>query len=86
MGMKYLEIMENKKFKTNDELASYLNIGIESIRKRIQAAKVDKELIKFSPIVKGYLILTIVNWLKLKTAKIIVSSYGTHIRSWGRRQ
>lgn len=53
MGMKYLEIMENKKFKTNDELASYLNIGIESIRKRIQAAKVDKELIRIFPDCEG---------------------------------
>ncbi|RXY17887.1 peptide transporter, partial [Klebsiella pneumoniae] len=40
VGIKYLEIMQNKGFKTNAELASYLNIGIESIRKRIQAAKI----------------------------------------------
>ncbi len=45
--------MKNKGFKTNEELASYLNIGIESIRKRIQAAKISKELIRIFPDSEG---------------------------------
>ncbi|HBZ3951562.1 ParB family protein [Klebsiella pneumoniae] len=53
VGIKYLEIMKNKGFKTNEELASYLNIGIESIRKRIQAAKISKELIRIFPDSEG---------------------------------
>ncbi|MFO6005254.1 hypothetical protein, partial [Pseudomonas aeruginosa] len=53
VGIKYLEIMKNKGFKTNEELASYLKIGIESIRKRIQAEKISKELIRIFPDSEG---------------------------------
>jgi uncharacterized protein YaaR (DUF327 family) len=65
--------MKNKGFKTNEELASYLNIGIESIRKRIQAAKVVKNLLEYSQIVRGYLILIIVNWLELKKPLMLIT-------------
>ena len=73
VGIKYLEIMKNKGFKTNEELASYLNIGIESIRKRIQAAKISKELIRIFPDSEGYLILIIVNWLELKKPLMLIT-------------
>ncbi|EOT5432710.1 ParB family protein [Klebsiella pneumoniae] len=53
VGIKYLQIMKNEEFKTNEELASYFNISVESIRKRIQAAKVNEELIRIFPDSEG---------------------------------
>ncbi len=39
--------MKNKGFKTNEELASYLNIGIESIRREFRLQKSVKNLLRF---------------------------------------
>lgn len=49
MGLKYLELKKKNNFETNEELASYIGISIESVRKRVQAAQIDKALISVFP-------------------------------------
>lgn len=49
MGLKYLEMMRKNNFTTNEELATYIGISIESVRKRVQAAQIDKVLISIFP-------------------------------------
>lgn len=53
MGFKYKEIIDREELKTNEELAKYLGIGLESVRRRIQAANIDHELIKVFPDCEG---------------------------------
>lgn len=53
VGFKYLKEMEEHGFVTNDELAQYLGISHVSVSKRIQAAKIDSNLIALFPDYEG---------------------------------
>lgn len=49
VGLQYLELMADNNFTKNEQLAQYLNISTESVRKRIQAAQIDSRLILLFP-------------------------------------
>ncbi|CAI3956971.1 ParB family protein [Commensalibacter communis] len=53
VGQQYLTQMQELKFATNEELAAYLNTSTETIRKRIQAAKINEQLIRIFPDAEG---------------------------------
>ena len=53
VGMQYIELMNKNNLKTNEQLAQYLNLSTESVRKRIQAAQIDSRLITLFPDCEG---------------------------------
>ncbi|MDI2113826.1 ParB family protein [Commensalibacter nepenthis] len=53
VGKQYLKQMQELGFTTNDDLAAYLNTSSETIRKRIQAAKINEHLIQIFPDAEG---------------------------------
>lgn len=53
VGKQYLELMELHGFSTNEQLAQYLNLSTESVRKRVQAAQIDPRLVSLFPDYEG---------------------------------
>ncbi|WP_299006874.1 ParB family protein [uncultured Shewanella sp.] len=65
VGLDYLRQMEDNGFTTNEELAKKLKTSVETIRKRIQAAKINKAILELFPDYEG-----IPNTFYTKLAKI----------------
>ncbi|HHR6132287.1 TPA: ParB family protein [Providencia alcalifaciens] len=53
VGIQYQKLMEDNNFTTNEQLAQYIGLSTESIRKRIQAALIDVRLINLFPDCEG---------------------------------
>lgn len=53
LGTQYLKQMQEFNFVTNESFAEYLNTSTETVRKRIQAAKIDNNLINIFPDAEG---------------------------------
>lgn len=53
VGFQYLQLMQEKNFKKNEELALFLGISHVSVFKRVQAAQIDKRLICLFPDYEG---------------------------------
>lgn len=53
LGTQYLKQMQEFNFVTNESFAGYLNTSTETVRKRIQAAKIDNNLINIFPDAEG---------------------------------
>lgn len=52
-GQSYIKLMDKMGFTSNEELANYLNYSTETVRKRINAAKIDRRLITLFPDYNG---------------------------------
>ncbi|EHA1127109.1 hypothetical protein BOO92_13875 [Vibrio navarrensis] len=64
-GKYFLSVKMENGFAKNEELASYLGIGIETVRKKVQAAEIADELVKVFPDQEG-----VPNTFYAKLAKI----------------
>lgn len=53
VGLKYIQTMKEQDFRTNEDLARYTGVSVESIRKRVQAANIDARLINVFPDCEG---------------------------------
>ncbi|HHE6471526.1 TPA: ParB family protein [Providencia rettgeri] len=53
VGLQYQKLMEDNNFTTNEQLAQYIGISTESVRKRIQAALIDVRLVNLFPDCEG---------------------------------
>lgn len=53
LGAQYLQQMQEFNFVTNESFAEYLNTSTETVRKRIQAAKINNNLINIFPDAEG---------------------------------